>query len=341
MKSLLLLCCLLVSATLSSAQDFDYSFKETYKVSTPAGLKVSSSDGNIEVFPGNGTEIEVFFIVKRNNSVLEISRTALEEEELTLTIIKTGNSLDIEVKYPTNSFTIDWRDRINIDFKIYAPKATASDLRTSDGNVSLAGLISGQSLKTSDGNIQVSDIQGDVSAITSDGNIKSNDIRGKLYVKTSDGDIAVDKVTGGVESTTSDGDIRAYNVNGSVSARTSDGSIDLANVRGNHSAHTSDGDIDFRDLYGSLDAVASDGNITGNVLELKDRLRVRTSDGNINISVPDQLGMNLYVKGESLDVPLRNFSGKSSKDLIDGQANGGGVEVNLTTSDGNIRLNYN
>lgn len=338
MKSLLLLCCFLASATLS-AQDFDYSFKENFKISTPAQLKISSSDGNIEVLPGSGADIEVFFIAKQNNRLLEISRAELEEE-LTLTIIKTGSSLDIEVKYPTNNWSIDWRDRINVDFKIFTPRETSTELRTSDGNISLAGLISGQSLKTSDGNIQVSDIQGDVSAITSDGNIKSNDIRGKLYVKTSDGNISVDKITGSVESTTSDGDIRAYNVNGSVNSRTSDGNIDLANVRGDHSAHTSDGDIYFRDLYGSLEAVASDGNITGNVVELKGKLRARTSDGNIDISVPDQLGMNLYVKGESLDVPLRNFSGKSSKDLIDGQTNGGGVEVNLTTSDGNIRLDY-
>jgi DUF4097 and DUF4098 domain-containing protein YvlB len=115
----------------------------------------------------------------------------------------------------------------------------------------------------------------------------------------------------------------------------------MYNVKGStHSASTSDGDIYFEDLDGGMDAVASDGSIKGNIIDLKGSLRAKTSDGNIDISVPDKLGMNLYVKGESIDVPLVNFSGRSTKEVIDGKTNGGGVDVNLSTSDGRIRLVY-
>jgi DUF4097 and DUF4098 domain-containing protein YvlB len=341
MKSFaLLLFSVLAAASAAMSQDFDYSFKETYKVSTPAQLRVSSSDGNIEVLPGNGSEIEVFFVVKQNGRMLDISRTQLEEE-LTLTIVKTSSSVDITVKYPSNSWNIDWRDRINVDFKIYAPKETAGDLRSSDGNVTIKGMSASQKLKTSDGNILLAEITGDVSGVTSDGNIRGEKIKGTVYSRTSDGNIDFNNVIGSVESTTSDGDIRLTNINGTASAHTSDGDIEMYNVKGStHSASTSDGDIYFEDLDGGMDAVASDGSIKGNIIDLKGSLRAKTSDGNIDISVPDKLGMNLYVKGESIDVPLVNFSGRSTKEVIDGKTNGGGVDVNLSTSDGRIRLVY-
>jgi hypothetical protein len=284
--------------------------------------------------------MEVFFIVKKNNSVLEMSRAELEEEELTLTIIKTGNSLDIEVKYPTDYFTLDWRDRINIDFKIYAPKATACDLRTSDGNVSLLGLSAPQRLRTSDGNIMITDVTGEVAGVTSDGNIKAEKINGATTVKTSDGNIILQDVVGNVETVTSDGDIRVGNVTGNVRSTTSDGNIDLIKVKGENTASTSDGDIYFQDLSGSLVASVSDGSIKGNIIELTSQLRAKTSDGSIEITIPNNLGLNLYIKGDNLDVPLSNFSGRSEEDLIDGKTNGGGIDVNLTSSDGRISLIY-
>lgn len=338
MKSINLLLALLFVSLVLRAQDFDHSFKETYSVSTPAQLSVSSSDGNIEVVPGSGNEMEVFFAVKKNGRLLDISRSQLEEE-LTLTIIKTGSSLDINVKYP-ESWTMDWRNRLTVDFKIHTPVQTACDLKTSDGNISLRGLSSAQKAKTSDGNIKAWDINGDLSTVTSDGNIQAEGVEGRLYAKTSDGNITVVRVNGSVESGTSDGDIRLTGVRGNVRTTTSDGNIDLQDVRGDHYAHTSDGDIFFQDLYGSLDASVSDGNIRGNIVELRTELRAKTSDGNIDISVPSGIGMDLYVKGESVNVPLQNFSGRSDDDIIDGKTNGGGVDVNLTTSDGRITLVY-
>ena len=102
---------------------------------------------------------------------------------------------------------------------------------------------------------------------------------------------------------------------------------------------TSDGDLKFRDLAGSLNAHTSDGNVSGNIIELKSELTIRTSDGNISVFVPANIGMDLNIKGESLDVPLNNFSGHSDEKSIQGKSNGGGVAVNLSTS-GNVTLAY-
>ncbi len=61
MKTLtsLLVCCFIFISHCKS-QDSDYSFKEDYDVSLPAKLSVSSSDGDMDVLPSDGKEIQVY-----------------------------------------------------------------------------------------------------------------------------------------------------------------------------------------------------------------------------------------------------------------------------------------
>jgi hypothetical protein len=76
------------------------------------------------------------------------------------------------------------------------------------------------------------------------------------------------------------------------------------------------------------------------MVTLKKQLVVSTSDGNISITIPDKLGLDLDIRGEAIDVPLNNFTGKSDKKFIKGQSNGGGIAVSLSSSDGNVRVVY-
>jgi DUF4097 and DUF4098 domain-containing protein YvlB len=298
----LLLCCVL---SLSVAFAQDHSFRESYPMSVPASLYISSSDGNIDVTSSSGNEIEVFYIVKRGNRLLKTSKKELEREDnITVDVSHEKNSLRIVVKYPNSIRGFNWNDQVSVSFSIKVPKQTSADLNTSDGNVGISGLSGDQQCKTSDGNIRLADIVGNVVGATSDGNVHADKIRGSLEIKTSDGD------------------------------------IDLTEINGRTSVRTSDGNISFRNLAGSFSGTTSDGNIRGNILELKTELAAKTGDGNISVTIPDKLGLDLDIHGESLNVPLANFTGNSDEKTIRGKANGGGIAVNLSTSDGNITLVY-
>jgi len=308
----------------SSFAQEDYSFKEEYKVTSPSELIVSSFDGNIDIAPSNNNEIQVFYIARRNGKVLRINREELEKEVI-LEVISSNNSLKISVKsrWENQGWSLKQSmDQVHVSFRILTPKQTACDLHSSDGNVALEGLTGDQKLKTSDGNIQITGINGNVRGNTSDGNIRIKEIKGTLEIGTSDGNIQLEKIIGNVVSSTSDGN------------------IELTEVKGDVSARTSDGDIYFTDLSGSFKGKTSDGNIRGNFIELKKELSLNTGDGNISVKIPGKLGLDLDIRGESLSVPLSNFSGKSDKKVIQGQANGGGIPVNLHTSDGSISLGY-
>lgn len=340
MKNLILFASsIFLSISSGFSQDFDFSFSENYKVSLPARLAITTSDGNINVVPSTGNEIKVFYIATKMGKVLDIGRKELEEE-LTLEVSHTGNSLDIAVRHDYNSSWLDWKDRVDVSFVIYTPAQTAAILHTSDGNISLSGLVSDQECKTSDGNISISDIKGRTTGATSDGNINGKNIEGEFFVRTSDGNIELDHINGDLESTTSDGNILLSQVTGDIRAVTSDGNIRIISGNGNTSAKTSDGDISFEDLSGSLSATTSDGNISGNIDHLEKQLIAKTSGGNIHITIPDRLGLDLDIDGESVDVPLTNFSGESDDESVHGQINGGGITVNLDASDGNVSLVY-
>jgi DUF4097 and DUF4098 domain-containing protein YvlB len=321
MKAILMpFCLILLSFLTSKAQDVRYSFKESYDLGKTALVSVSSSDGNIEALAFEGDKADIFYIVKKHNKILDISREDLEKE-LTLEVVHYGNSLSIVVKYKNEFQSFKWDDKMTVSFRLQLPKETSCDLRTSDGNVSMKGLKGSQKCKSSDGDLNISDIGGSVTAGTSDGNVTIKKVNGEVEAKSSDGNIVIENVKGDASASTSDGNIVVYDLSGKITLK------------------TSDGDIQFRDLTGSLTATTSDGNVTGNLLELTKELTIRTSDGNIAVAIPDKLGLDLDIKGESLNIPLTNFSGRSDEKVIRGKSNGGGIPINLSTS-GNVKLSY-
>lgn len=321
MKRYLFITVAVLSVNVSYAQEFDYSFKETYEVSTPAQLDLSSFDGDLDIISSAGNKIEVYYIVKKKGRLLKIDRQELEEE-LIVESSSTKNGVKISVKNRNQHGFNNFDLTPNVHFKVYVPQETACRLATSDGNISMAKLISDQQCKTSDGSIDVSEISGDVLA------------------KTSDGDIHVRQIKGVVDAGTSDGNIELKNIAGDVEASTSDGNIILGKVKGNIEVKTSDGFVDFSEVSGSFKASTSDGNIKGRIVDLKEGLTLKTSDGNIDVVLPEQLGLDLEIKAESIDVPFKNFTGKFDKKHVSGKSNGGGIPVVLTTSGGNVSVRY-
>lgn len=311
---------LLLSISTLIAQNFDYSFKEIFKVSGETQLKLRTSDGFIHLNPHEGNTIEVFFIVKRNNHFIRIDRDELADE-LDLIIDQTGNRIEVSVRHRNRHWN-NWRNRLDVSFEVYAPRNTIGDLRTSDGNIDVRGFDGDQVCKTSDGNIDVYDIDGSV------------------YAHTSDGDIKARKIYGDIELRTSDGDIDAYSIKGYATFKTSDGDIYMENIEGDILAGTSDGSIEFHEIEGSLKASTSDGNIRGEIIQLRKELKLSTSDGNIEVVIPGNLGLDLYLKGEKIYTELSDFSGSHSKHKINGRVRGGGIPVTLTTSDGRISLKH-
>ena len=318
----------------------NFSFKQSFKVSTPAEMSIATNDGFIKAYGKEINEIQVFFIVKKNEKVIDMDLNELKDH-LDVEISSSGSNLEIIIKQRESSWIKNWKDRYYVSMQILAPKETECMLKTSDGDIEMVGFSGDQNCKTSDGDIDVEDIDGDLQAKTSDGNIDVINTIGSVQLQTSDGDINVEKIKGDATVKTSDGKIAMRNINGDVNAVTSDGNILLIDVIGVNTARTSDGNINFEHLKGGLTAQTSDGNISGTFDNLDHSLLLKTSDGNISVTVPDGLGMDLTLRGEDINMRLEDFSGETSDHKIEGTIRGGGVDVELVTSDGDIDLDYN
>jgi DUF4097 and DUF4098 domain-containing protein YvlB len=311
--------------------DNEPSFTKEYAVTTPLNMKVVTSGGNITVSGYNGDSAIVDFIVRRNGQVLKMSLEELKniaEVEIT----NESNLLEIVVERPEK--------RITVGFNIKVPKQTSCILKTSGGNLSVSKVIGDQEVRTSGGNLSLISITGKVEAHTSGGNIDIKDQKGDILVKTSGGNIDAEDIDGRLEAHTSGGNVDIMNSKFDVIASTSGGEVHLDNVSGNIETSTSGGSIKMNGISGSVTASTSGGSIDADFIKVADPISLKTSGGDIELKIPDKLGLNLNLHGNHVKADLKNFTGQAAKDKVVGEMNGGGIYVNASTSGGSVSVNF-
>lgn len=151
-------------------------------------------------------------------------------------------------------------------------------------------------------------------------------VAAKLDVNTSDGSVKIFGLKGDTRLNTSDGSIEVQGHDGALRANTSDGSIRASGRFDRLELNTSDGRIDCIANNGSR--VASDW-------------RIRTSDGSVNLQVPQEISADLDVSTSdgsvTVDFPVM-IQGKQARHLLRGKLNAGGNRIVVHTSDGSVRV---
>ncbi len=354
-KVYLLLAVSTILTLMANAQDQNYSFSESYKVNEPAQLTINNSNGHIAVSPHDNNTIEIYYTVRKSGRLLNISKQGLAEY---LQLEEKVSKNEISIRVTPRKELLSLFNSVSLSFKVLVPSQTSTYLATSDGHISLTSLTGDQVLKSSDGHLSIATVKGNVDARTSDGNIQLADVSGFATVQTSDGNISARKVMNGLkgrtsdghikieginqgaEVVTSDGHIECTNVSGDISLTTSDGSIQTNYTQGNLKLRTSDGSIAIENMKGAVQAITSDGMISGNILAIDGSIHLQTSDGMIDVSLPDKTGYNLDIAGKKIITELNHFSGKAEEKRMKGSLYGGGTDVVIKASDGIVKLNY-
>lgn len=266
-------------------------------------LEVSTSGGSITVNGSNDSnEAVIKMFVRRNNRYLQPSDTDLRNFDIK--IEKSGNKVIAHAKRNQTGTNILRPNTESISFEISIPRNFQVNVNTSGGSIRLDNL------------------EGELSGRTSGGSIRLNNLSGTVDVRTSGGSITVDESTGEINARTSGGSVTASNSSGVLDLSTSGGSMRLDNLSGEVSAST------------------SGGSIRAKINSLSGDVSLRTSGGSITATLPGGLGLNLNLKGNSLRVPLENFSGESKRNEIVGTMNGGGYNVSMRTSGGGVTVNW-
>jgi DUF4097 and DUF4098 domain-containing protein YvlB len=237
-------------------------WSKTYHLSGRPDLRIETSDANIQVTTWEQNTIEARII----SSHYKIGEGGLRVEER-----QTGDSVEIDVRYPHHDFNIGWGQH-KVDIIIQMPREGRVNLRTGDGKIDIAGFKGEMDLHSGDGSENLEGVDGKLRASTGDGHITAHGRFDELELKTGDGHV---EVTANAGSTLAAG----------WRLETGDGNVSLeipSDLSADVSLHTSDGHIDL-DM-----PIATEGKIRQNEVHGKlngggSSLNIRTGDGSIHL----------------------------------------------------------
>jgi DUF4097 and DUF4098 domain-containing protein YvlB len=141
--------------------------------------------------------------------------------------------------------------------------------------------------------------------VSANGPVRARGTHGAVQVSTTNGGIEVEQVTGRVEAQTTNGSIELSNIEGTASAGTTNGSVTavLRKIIGPSG-------IDFHTTNGGIEIYLPDA--------LRATLEAQTTNGKVNVSYP------LTTQGVMTSKSIRGTIG------------GGGMNISLLTTNGNI-----
>ena len=302
MKRLLLSASLLATAAAWAGDSNRY--KEDFHYSFQQG-----AGGRLEVENFNGS-VE---ILGWDQNTIDVSGTKYAEEESMLRAMRveatqSGNTVHVRTERPEPR-----RWNCGARYVIRVPRRTElSRIQSSNGSLRIEDIDGpATDLTTSNGRVQLRNIRGRVDARTSNGSVDVQTAEGGVTIKTSNGSVTLDNVRGTLQATTSNGAIRGTLVDAAANEP-----IRLS---------TSNGPIDVRlQMPRNNDVIAT------------------TSNGSITIRMPGNAGARLNATTSSHESIMTDFDvqvhGLLSKHRIEGTIGSGGPTLQLSTSNGGIRI---
>ena len=182
---------------------------------------------------------------------------------------------------------------------------------------------------------------------SSNGSIRVETIEGSARLKTSNGSVRVDRLKGAVEAQTSNASIELLELGGAAILRTSNGSIRADGVRGAFDATTSNSRIEARvaepEAHKPIKLVTSNGSINLTIDSLNDNeIRASTVNSSITLRLPPSVNAKVIARtsngGIQSDYDFTLKGGQVSKNHLEGTLGSGGPLIDLSTSNGSVRL---
>jgi len=160
-------------------------------------------------------------------------------------------------------------------------------------------------------------------------------------VDNSNGTIELNNVKGDGRFDTSNGRIEIKNCSGDFVLDTSNGSIKCENVAGRISANTSNGSIKFFNVSEIKYADTSNGSITAELEQIHNDLDLSTSNGSITVYLSSELNATVKASTSNSSVRMEDVSMRvdsQSRNKLRGTMGSGQYQVNLSTSNGGIKI---
>lgn len=180
-------------------------------------------------------------------------------------------------------------------------------------------------------------------------------------IVTSNSSIQTDDGVGPTHLRTSNGSIRVVDLHGELEAETSNSSIEIERIDGNARVHSSNGHIRVERVNGSIDASTSNSRVNIEVERPDKAVRIDTTNSGVELDLPPDFSASVHIDTNNGPITVRmnnanarvsartsnssidtefevRAQGELSRNRLEGSIGGGGPLMELTTSNGPIRL---
>jgi hypothetical protein len=296
---------------------------KTFDLNQPGTLNAKSSGGGVQVKIHDQNQVVVQLFIRKNGRLLAPSDPAIDDvlENYNLEIGKDGSAItaNIERKLRNNP----WQNT-GISLTIIVPREMSCNVSSSGGGLNISGVKGTHDFSSSGGGVHLEDITGTTTAGSSGGGVTATSQNGDVHLSSSGGGITVD------------------DANGNVYAHSSGGGVHLSNIHGDVDAGSSGGGVSVTGEAGYVRATSSGGPVRVNISNLSKELYLQSSGGGIDATIKngENLGLNLDLSSDKVNIELHNFSGKVEKNRVKGTLNGGGIPVYMHSSGGNVNVRF-
>jgi DUF4097 and DUF4098 domain-containing protein YvlB len=307
LKQLLASACFAAAFTASASAKIDREVEKTFEVQPGVHLKVATMCGNISVNSSGDTKVHI--VAKEHIHADSEAEADEMVKKLELTMEQSGNDVTASASYE-HSMGLHWGNwpPVQVDFIVTVPSGASADLKTSGGDVVVDDLDGAVVAHTSGGDIKLGTIGGDIDAGTSGGNVGIVQGRGKVRLETSGGNISAKRLIGPSDLRTSGGDIKVEDVENTIIAETSGGDVKATFIG---------------DIKGDCKLSTSGGQVKASVSKTAAfHLKASTSGGEV-----DADGLTITID-----------HGGTGKSELSGSVNGGGPDLKLRSSGGDIEI---
>lgn len=296
---------------------------KTFDLDQPGTLNSKSSGGGIKVQTHDQKKVVVNVFIRKNGNLLGPSDPLVEEvlEDFDLEIEKNGTTFNANVNR-ISQFKA-WNN-VGISLMILVPEEISCNLSSSGGGLKISGVSGTHNFSSSGGGVKLENVSGTTKARSSGGGVHATNHNGDVDLSSSGGGVSLDEGTG------------------SVTAHSSGGGVHLKNIHGDVNASSSGGGVSVSGECGYVKAKSSGGSVRINISNLSKELYLQSSGGGVDAAIlnGDDLGLDLDLSSDRVNIDLHNFSGRSEKDRVKGTMNGGGIPVYVRASGGNINVRF-
>lgn len=342
-------------------------------------LRLINSYGKIQIQQSDGNIIEVTAEINiRNNDekyAKEVSDKVVEIEKGSEISVATNTSdyLDkTKIQFVEVNYTIKVPSKISVAAENEYGDVTAEDV---DGNLNIldknanidVSSVSGDlTINNEYGEINAHDIKGMADITDKNGNIKLDDVKetaklyneyGNIELKNIGGNVSInnknalingDVFLGNVDIDSEYCDINVSDITGLAKLVGKNGQIAVNNVGGELGIKNAYGNVDVNNANNAIDISDKNGNIkvnNNNHRIITGKVDLTNEYGNIEMNIPSNQNANIKATTEYGEI--NNNGTKLKMDLLEKdnvkslneKLGKGGIDINITTNNGNIEFN--